>query len=190
PQTSSQPEQIIEEAKPLEQQPIVAEQEKPQVIKEEEKSIDVVEDQKQKVPESPKKDVPVHEVNEDDTVTLTVDRPKGKDVAVILLKDGERLEQNDHIKITSKSPTTTEITILKSKPQSDEGDYSVIINDSEQPLMRLVVHPKPVQHQTMDLPKTLLSNSINTSHPITREKRLFSTKQTHTMRTRLKPFNK
>ncbi|CAF1690236.1 unnamed protein product, partial [Didymodactylos carnosus] len=41
--------------------------------------------------------VPVHEVNEDDTVTLTVDRPKGKDVAVILLKDGERLEQNDHI---------------------------------------------------------------------------------------------
>ena len=100
------------------------------------------------------KDFPVHEVDENSTVTLTIEKPQGTSPDdVVLLKDGEELKPSDHVKITSTSPTTTEIEIVKVKPQ-DEGDYTVKVKDSEQPLMRLQVHPQPVIRREMQLPKT------------------------------------
>ncbi|CAF0822074.1 unnamed protein product, partial [Didymodactylos carnosus] len=69
-------EEVVEtyviDAQPTQQEPVITENQKPQL---QEKPI-----------ESPK-DVPIHEVNENDTVTLTVDHPEGKDVVVTLLKD-------------------------------------------------------------------------------------------------------
>jgi hypothetical protein len=99
-------------------------------------------------------EMPVHEVEETSTVTLTIEKPQGtspKDV--ILLKNGEELKPSDHIKVTSISPTTTEIEIVKVKTE-DEGDYTVEVKGVEQPLVRLKVHPKPVVRQEMQLPKT------------------------------------
>ena len=87
-------------------------------------------------------------------MTLTIEKPKDaapKDV--VLLKDGDELTPSDHIKITSKSPTTTEVEIVKVKPE-DEGDYTVEVKGVEQPLVRLKVHPKPVVRKQMELPKT------------------------------------
>ena len=104
--------------------------------------------------EKVKPELPVHDVEETSTVTLTIEKPKGtapKDV--VLLKDGEELKPSDHVKITSTSPTTTEIEIVKVKPD-DEGDYTVEVKGVEQPLVRLKVHPKPVVRQEMQLPKT------------------------------------
>jgi hypothetical protein len=72
---------------------------------------------------------------------------------VVLLRDGEELKPSDHVKITSTSPTTTEIEIVKAKLE-DEGDYTVKVKGVEQPLVRLKVHPKPVVRQEMQLPKT------------------------------------
>ena len=98
--------------------------------------------------------MPVHEVEETSTVTLTIEKPQGtaaKDV--VLLKNGEELKPSDHVKITSKSPTTTEVEIKKVKVE-DEGDYTVKVKGVEQPLVRLKVHPKPVIRQEMQLPKT------------------------------------
>ena len=69
------------------------------------------------------------------------------------MKDGEELKPSDHVKITSTSPTTTEIEIIQVKPD-DEGDYTVKVKDQEQPLVRLKVHPRPVIRQEMQLPKT------------------------------------
>ncbi|CAF4695313.1 unnamed protein product, partial [Rotaria sp. Silwood2] len=54
--------------------------------------------------------------------------------------------------MTPKSPTTTEIQIVKVKPE-DEGDYTVEVEGVEQPLVRLKVHPKPVIRQEIQLPK-------------------------------------
>jgi hypothetical protein len=85
---------------------------------------------------------------------LTIEKPKGtapKDV--VLLKNGEELKPSDHIKITSTSPTTTEVEIVKVKLE-DEGDYTVEVKGVEQPLVRLKVHPKPVVRREMQLPKT------------------------------------
>ena len=93
-------------------------------------------------------------MEETSTVTLTIERPQGttpKDV--VLLKDGKELKPSDHVKITSTSPTTTEIQIIKVK-LDDQGDYTVEVKDVEQPLVRLIVHPKPVVRQEMELPKT------------------------------------
>jgi hypothetical protein len=93
-------------------------------------------------------------VEETSTVTLTIEKPKGtapKDV--VLLKNGEELKPSDHIKITSTSPTTTEVEIVKVKLE-DEGDYTVEVKGVEQPLVRLKVHPKPVVRREMQLPKT------------------------------------
>lgn len=87
-------------------------------------------------------------------MTLTIEKPQDaapKDV--VLLKDGDELKPSDHIKITSKTPTTTEVEIVKVKPE-DEGDYTVEVKGVEQPLVRLKVHPKPVVRQQMELPKT------------------------------------
>ncbi|CAF4265111.1 unnamed protein product, partial [Rotaria sordida] len=56
-------------------------------------------------------------------------------------------------KITPTTQTTTEVQIIKVKPE-DEGDYTVKVKDVEQPLVRLKVHPKPVIRQEMQLPKT------------------------------------
>ncbi len=93
-------------------------------------------------------------MEETSSVTLTIEKPKGtapKDV--VLLKNGEELKPSDHIKITSTSPTTTEVEIVKVKLE-DEGDYTVEVKGVEQPLVRLKVHPKPVVRREMQLPKT------------------------------------
>ncbi|CAF4368294.1 unnamed protein product, partial [Adineta steineri] len=98
--------------------------------------------------------LPVQEVEEMSTVTLTIEKPQNtatKDV--VLLKNGEQLKPSDHVKIKSISPTTTEVNITKVK-REDEGDYTVEVKGVEQPLVRLIVHPKPVVRQEMQLPKT------------------------------------
>jgi hypothetical protein len=85
-------------------------------------------------------EIPVHEVEETSTVKLTIEKPQNtlpKDV--VLLRDGEELKPSDHVKITSTSPTTTEIEIVKAKLE-DEGDYTVKVKGVEQPLVRLKVH--------------------------------------------------
>ena len=98
--------------------------------------------------------MPVQEVEETSTVTLTIEKPQGTTTKdVVLLKNGEELKPSDHVKITSKSPTTTEVEIKKVKLE-DEGDYTVKVKGVEQPLVRLKVHPKPVIRQEMQLPKT------------------------------------
>ena len=98
--------------------------------------------------------MPVHEVEETSTVTLTIEKPPGtKPQDVVLLKDGQTLKPSDHVKITPTSPTTTEVQIVKVKSE-DEGDYTVEVKGVEQPLVRLKVHPKPVVRQEMQLPKT------------------------------------
>ena len=63
------------------------------------------------------------------------------------------MKASEHIKIVQTSPTTTEIQIIKAKPE-DEGNYSVIIDKKEQPLVQLKVIPKPITHQTMEIPQT------------------------------------
>ena len=96
----------------------------------------------------------MQEVEESTTVTLTVQLPEGvthKDI--ILLKNNERVKPSDHVKIVQTSSTTIEIQIVKAKPD-DQGKYSIIIDQREQPLMQLKVVPKPVTRQTMDLPQT------------------------------------
>jgi hypothetical protein len=100
--------------------------------------------------ETIEQETPIQEVEESSTVTLTVDRPS-RDIT--LLKDNQQLKPSEHIKIVQISPTTTEIQIIKAKPE-DEGKYSVIIDTKEQPLIQLKVIPKPVTRQTMDIPQT------------------------------------
>ena len=87
-------------------------------------------------------------------MTLTVQLPEGvnhKDI--ILLKDDKPVKPSDRIKIVQTSPTTIEIQIIKAKPD-DQGEYSIVADEKEQPLMQLKVVPKPVTRQTMDLPQT------------------------------------
>ena len=69
------------------------------------------------------------------------------------MKDNTELKPTDRIKVTQTSPTTVEIQIEKTKPE-DEGNYSIKIDDRQQPLMKLKVIPKPVVHQVMELPQT------------------------------------
>ncbi|CAF1529271.1 unnamed protein product, partial [Rotaria sordida] len=151
PEEDKQPKVPEEEGQPKvqeeEKQPKVSEQEKQPKVPQEEKQPKVQEE------EMPKKELPVHEVEETTTVTLTVEQPQTtKPEEVVLLKDGEELKPSDHVKITPTSPTTTEIQITKVKPE-DEGDYTVKVKDVEQPLVRLKVHPKPVIRQEIQLPK-------------------------------------
>ena len=70
-----------------------------------------------------------------------------------LVKNNRPLKPSERIKIIQTSPTTTEIQIVKVKPK-DEGRYSILIDNKEQPLMQLKVIPKPVTHQTIDIPQT------------------------------------
>jgi hypothetical protein len=101
-----------------------------------------------------KPELPVHEVEETSTVTLTIEKTQNtKPGDVVLLKDGKELKPSEHVKITSTSPTTTEIEIVKTK-LGDEGDYTVKVKGVEQPLVRLKVHPKPVVRRQLQLPKT------------------------------------
>ncbi|CAF4145880.1 unnamed protein product, partial [Adineta steineri] len=101
-----------------------------------------------------KPEMPIQEVEEMSTVTLTIEKPQNTTTKdVVLLKNGEQLKPSDHVKITSISPTTTEVNITKVK-REDEGDYTVKVKGVEQPLVRLIVHPKPVVRQEMQLPKT------------------------------------
>jgi hypothetical protein len=72
---------------------------------------------------------------------------------IVLLKDHVELPVDDHIAVVRTSPTTLDIVINKAK-LSDEGTYSMKIDDREQALMQLKVIPKPVTRQTMDLPQT------------------------------------
>ncbi|CAF5147997.1 unnamed protein product, partial [Rotaria sp. Silwood1] len=82
--------------------------------------------------EIPKKELPVHEVEETSTVTLTFEKPQStKPEDVVLLKGGEELKPSDHVKVTPTSPTTTEVQIVKVKPE-DEGDYTVEVEGVEQ----------------------------------------------------------
>jgi len=69
------------------------------------------------------------------------------------LKNDEKLKPSDHIKIVQTSPTTVEIQITKAKPE-DQGDYTVVVDNQRQPLIKLKVIPKPVTRQTLDLPQT------------------------------------
>lgn len=96
----------------------------------------------------------MQEVEETTTVTLTVQLPEStthKDL--ILRKNNQNIAPSEHVKVTKISPTTVEIQIVKAK-LDDEGKYSVLIDGKEQPVMQLKVIPKPVVHQTMDLPQT------------------------------------
>jgi hypothetical protein len=98
--------------------------------------------------------MPVHEIEETTTVTLTIETPENtlpKDI--VLFKNGELVKPSDRVKITSTSPTTVEIQITKVKLE-DAGDYTVKVKDVEQPLVRLKVKPKQVVRQEMQLPKT------------------------------------
>ncbi|CAF4749831.1 unnamed protein product, partial [Rotaria sp. Silwood2] len=118
---------------------VIAEETKPQTqtttVEEEQVTITTVsEEQQPKVEEkeTPKKELPVHEVEETSTVTLSIEKPQtAKPEDVILLKDGEELKPSDHVKVTPTSPTTTEIKIVKVKPE-DEGDYTVEVEGVEQ----------------------------------------------------------
>jgi hypothetical protein len=85
---------------------------------------------------------------------MTVQLPEGTShKEIILLKGNEQVKPSEHIKIVQTSPTTIEIQIIKAKPE-DEGKYTVLIDNKEQPLVQLKVIPKPVVHQKMDLPQT------------------------------------
>src|SRR5690349_8786941 len=85
---------------------------------------------------------------------MTVQLPEGtKHKEIILLKENEEVKPSEHIKIVQTSPTTTEIQIIKAKPE-DQGKYTVIVDSKEQPLVELKVIPKPVTRQTMDIPQT------------------------------------
>jgi Immunoglobulin I-set domain len=86
---------------------------------------------------------------------MTIDLPEGAShKEIILLKENDEVKPSEHIKIVQISPTTTEIQIVKAKPD-DDGNYSVIVNGHKQPLINLKVIPKPVTHQKMDLPQTI-----------------------------------
>ena len=85
---------------------------------------------------------------------MTVQLPEGTThKEVILLKGDEEVKPSQHIKIVQVSPTTIEIQIIKAKPE-DAGKYTVIVDNTEQPLVELKVIPKPVTHQTLELPQT------------------------------------
>jgi hypothetical protein len=97
---------------------------------------------------------PVHEVEETSTVTLTIEKPEDtspKDIVVF--KNGKELKPSNHVKITSTSPTTSEIQIAKVKLE-DAGDYTVKVKGVEQPVVRLNIKRKSVIRQEMQLPKT------------------------------------
>jgi hypothetical protein len=80
-----------------------------------------------------------------------VETPIGTNI--VLLKDSVNVTVSDHLHIKPLSSTTTEIEIVKAKLE-DEGEYSIVIDNKEQPLMKLEVTPKPVVRQEMQLPKT------------------------------------
>ncbi|CAF5079319.1 unnamed protein product, partial [Rotaria sp. Silwood1] len=99
----------------------------------EEETITITTEQPQETKK--KLELPVHEVEETSTVTLTIEKPQAtKPEDVVLLKDGEELKPSDHVKVTPTSPTTTEVQIIKVKPE-DEGDYTVEVKGVEQPLV-------------------------------------------------------
>jgi hypothetical protein len=85
---------------------------------------------------------------------MTVQLPEGTShKEIILIKGNEQVKPSEHIKIVQTSPTTIEIQIINAKP-NDEGKYTIIVDNKEQPLVEIKVIPKPVTHQTMDLPQT------------------------------------
>jgi hypothetical protein len=156
-----------EQAAPVETTTTTVEEETVTVVPQQTETIvqeeEVIVEKKQPEKVQPTVEIPLHEVEENSTVTLTIEKPKEtspKDV--VLLKDGGEVKLSDHIKVTSTSPTTTEVQIVKAKPD-DEGEYSVMIDKKEQPLMKLKVHPKPVVRQEMQLPK----NQFNEKETLT-----------------------
>jgi hypothetical protein len=85
---------------------------------------------------------------------MTVQLPEGTShKEIILIKGNEQVKPSEHIKIVQTSPTTIEIQIINAK-HNDEGKYTIIVDNKEQPLVEIKVIPKPVTHQTMDLPQT------------------------------------
>ena len=95
-------------------------------------------------------ETPEHVVQEGSTFTVTIDVPIEK---VTILKDNKEVKPSDRIKVTQTSPTTVEIQIEKTQPD-DQGNYSIKVDDRQQPLMNLKVVPKPVVRRTMELPQT------------------------------------
>lgn len=83
-------------------------------------------------------------------MTLTVDVPFNN---ILLLKNGEQIKPSDHIKLIQTTPNSTDIQIIKVKPD-DEGKYSISVDGREQPLVQLKVIPKPVVRQIMNLERT------------------------------------
>jgi hypothetical protein len=96
-------------------------------------------------------EAPVQRVEENSNLKITVETPIS--AHIVLLKDGANLTISDHVHIKPLSSTTTEIEIIKAKLE-DEGEYTIIVDEKEQPLMKLEVTPKPVVRQEMQLPKT------------------------------------
>ncbi|CAF4222913.1 unnamed protein product, partial [Adineta steineri] len=131
---------------------ITPEQQKPETSVQETETVETVVEVEQ--PKTIQQEMPEHEVEENTTVTLTIEKPQQTATNdVHLFKDGQEVKPSEHIQLTSTSPTTTEVQIIKAKPE-DEGEYTVVIDNKEQPLMKLKVHPKPIVRQEMQLPKT------------------------------------
>lgn len=82
---------------------------------------------------------------------MKVETPVSKNI--VILKDGVHITESDHIQIKPLSSTVTQIDIIKAKPE-DEGEYSIVVDEQEQPLIKLEVTPKSVIRQEMQLPKT------------------------------------
>ncbi|CAF4753454.1 unnamed protein product, partial [Rotaria sp. Silwood1] len=95
-------------------------------------------------------EVPVQTVEETTNLAITLQTPIH--TKLVILKDGLPLPVTEHLQITPISLTTTKIEIIKAKPE-DEGEYTMVVDGKEQPLMKLQVTPKPVVRQEIQIPK-------------------------------------
>ncbi|CAF1553237.1 unnamed protein product, partial [Rotaria sp. Silwood1] len=152
---------VVPEEKKPEIETTTVEEETVTVVPQEQQPERVVQEVEQvtQIPEEGKpeevSETSIREVEENSTVTLTVQLPESTpQKQIILLKDKKPVKPSEHIKITRTSSTTIEIQIIKAKPE-DEGKYTFIIDKKERPIMQLRVIPKPVIHRTMDIPQTI-----------------------------------
>ena len=108
----------------------------------------------EKVVEKPAEEIPTHEVVEGDNINLTIERPSDTSVQqIFLLRNDKPVETDGRLSVKSISPTTTEINLTKTKLE-DAGTYSVQFGKQpSQKLMNLKVLPKPVIHDSLQLPK-------------------------------------
>lgn len=93
-------------------------------------------------------------MEENATVTLTLEVPEEiKLKEIMVFKENQPILVSENMKVVRTSPSTVEIQIAKVKSH-DQGEYSVVINYKEQPLMKLKVIPKPVVHGKIDIGQT------------------------------------